>query len=88
MARTVRLIESGLGELQGRQPRARRKDTVMGLGDKFSNAADVTKGKVKELVGKVTGDRRLENEGKAVQAKAKLKKATQKIKNTVKDALD
>jgi len=60
----------------------------MGLSDKISNAAGEVKGKIKEVVGKATRNRNLEAEGKADQAKAKLKKAAEKVKDKIKDILD
>ncbi|MEX0760022.1 MAG: CsbD family protein [Tistlia sp.] len=41
----------------------------------MSGATDKAKGKVKEVAGKVTGDRRTESEGKTDQAKGKVKEA-------------
>jgi uncharacterized protein YjbJ (UPF0337 family) len=38
-------------------------------------------GKAKEAVGKVTGDRSTENEGKADQTKSNLKDAGEKVKD-------
>ena len=55
-----------------------------------SGTADKAKGVVKEAVGKVTGDKRTEAEGKTDQAKGKVKNATnddtEKVKG-VKDSL-
>ncbi|MEA9984270.1 CsbD family protein [Subtercola sp. RTI3] len=56
----------------------------MGAGDKISNAAEDAAGKVKEGAGKVTGNDSLEAEGKGDQAKADLKKAGEKVKDTFK----
>jgi uncharacterized protein YjbJ (UPF0337 family) len=53
----------------------------MGAEDKMKNAAEKIGGKAKEAVGKVTGNEKLEAEGKADQAKAQVKK-------TVEDAKD
>ena len=53
----------------------------MGLDDKISNETEKVAGKVKEGLGKVTGDERLEAEGKADQVKANLKQAGEKIKD-------
>ena len=44
--------------------------------DRIQGSATQAKGKVKEVAGKVTGDTKLENEGKA-------EKAAGKIQNTV-----
>jgi uncharacterized protein YjbJ (UPF0337 family) len=41
------------------------------------------RGKVKEVVGKVTGDRKLEGEGKADQFKGKVQSAVGELKDTL-----
>ena len=56
----------------------------MGTGDKASNKIDDLGGKAKEGLGKVTGDKSTENEGKVDQAKANLKDAGEKIKDAFK----
>ncbi|MET0865555.1 MAG: CsbD family protein [Nakamurella sp.] len=61
---------------------------VMDLGYRIGNAVEQAKGKAKQFVGKATGNERLANDGKADQAKAKMKLAARKIKDAVKDALD
>ncbi len=53
----------------------------MGLMDKAHNAAENAAGHVKEALGKVTDDERLEAEGRADQAKSDLKQAGEKIKD-------
>ena len=57
----------------------------MGVDDsarnKTRNAAQKVKGQVKEAAGRVTGDQRLEAEGKADKTKANLKQAGEKIKD-------
>lgn len=58
----------------------------MGLGDKISNAAEDAKGKVKETVGDLTDNARLEAEGKADQLSADAKKAVENVKDGIKDA--
>ena len=57
----------------------------MGFDDKIKNAVDDVKGKAKEAAGKVTGDRETENEGKADQTKADVKKAGENVKDAFKD---
>jgi len=57
----------------------------MGVDDKAKNAAEDTIGKGKEAVGKATDDESLEAEGKTDQAKAKLKKAGENVKDIFKD---
>lgn len=44
---------------------------------------DKTRGKVKEGVGKATGDDRLEQQGKEDQAKGSVKDAGRKVKDAV-----
>ena len=43
--------------------------------DRIQGSAEQAKGKVKEVVGKVTGDGKLEGEGKADQLKGKVRNA-------------
>jgi len=57
---------------------------IMGAGDKISNKIDDAGGKAKEALGKATGDRSTENEGKVDQAKSSLKDAGEKIKDAFK----
>ncbi|HEX5347160.1 MAG TPA: CsbD family protein [Pseudonocardiaceae bacterium] len=53
----------------------------MGLQDKVGNRAEVLKGKAKEAAGKITGNPRLEVEGKLDQGKGNLKQAGEKVKD-------
>lgn len=53
----------------------------MGNLDKAKNAAQRAKGKVKEDVGKATGNSRLRRKGKTDQAKAKVKQTGEKVKD-------
>ncbi|ARJ04102.1 CsbD family protein [Cnuibacter sp. UC19_7] len=57
----------------------------MGLDDKIRNAAEDIAGKAKEGIGKVTGNERLEAEGKADQVKADAKKAGENVKDAFKE---
>lgn len=57
----------------------------MGFVDKAKNTAEGVAGKAKEAVGGATDDKKLENEGKADQAKSSLKKAGENIKDAVTD---
>jgi len=57
----------------------------MGAGDKASNKIDDAGGKLNEGLGKVTGDKNTENEGKVDQAKSSLKDAGEKIKDAFKN---
>ena len=55
-----------------------RRDTAKGI-------TDETKGRVKEAVGKATGNRRLQVEGKMDQAKGKVRKASGRVKRAARD---
>ena len=52
--------------------------------DKAKNTAQQAKGKLKETVGKVSGNNKLRAEGKADQVKGNLKQAGEKLKDAVK----
>ena len=54
------------------------------MAEKISHSAEAIKGSVKELIGRVTGSRRLRTEGRADQAKGNLKQAGAKVKDAVK----
>ena len=56
----------------------------MSTEDKAKNKLDELGGKVKEAVGKVTGDKSTENEGKRDQTKSNLKDAGEKVKDAFK----
>lgn len=60
------------------------KGSTMGAQDKVSNRVDDLAGKAKEGLGKATGDKSTENEGKVDQAKSSLKDAGEKIKDAFK----
>jgi len=51
--------------------------------DRIKGSAEQAKGKVKEVAGKLTGDRKLQSEGKGDQVKGKVRNAI----GGVKDAL-
>jgi len=51
--------------------------------DKAKNAAEDATGKVKEAVGKVTGNEELEAEGKTDQTKSDLKDAGENVKDAL-----
>ena len=53
--------------------------------DKAKNKVQNLVGKAKEAIGRVTGDKSTENEGKADQAKANLKGAGEKVKDAFKN---
>ena len=52
--------------------------------DKAKNKLDELGGKAKEAVGKVTGDKSTENEGKGDQVESNLKDAGEKVKDAFK----
>ncbi len=52
--------------------------------DKAKNAVEDVTGKAKETLGKATGDKSTENEGKGDQAKSDLKGAGEKVKDAFK----
>ena len=51
--------------------------------DRIQGSAEQAKGKVKEVAGKLTGDAKLENEGKADKAAGKLQNAVGGIKDAL-----
>ena len=51
--------------------------------DRIKGSAQQANGKVKEVVGKVTGDAKLEGEGKADKAGGKIRSAIGGIKDTL-----
>ena len=57
----------------------------MSMSDKARHAAEDLGGVGKEAAGKITDDKKLENEGRADQAKAKLKKAGDSLKDAFND---
>ncbi|TCM47137.1 CsbD family protein [Kribbella sp. VKM Ac-2568] len=57
----------------------------MGIGDKMKNAAESTKGKMKEKTGDATDNEDLQAEGQAEKSVADLKQAGEKAKDAFKD---
>lgn len=55
----------------------------MSATDKARNEAEKLTGQAKETIGKATGNRRLQNEGKVDQVKANLKTTGEKVKDAV-----
>jgi len=53
----------------------------MGIDDKVKNAAQEAKGKIKEGLGDLTDNPRLQAEGKADQAAANVKQAGEDVKD-------
>lgn len=47
---------------------------------------DKVKGKIEQAAGSLSGDKKLEREGKVDQAKGKVKGAVEDVKHAVKDA--
>lgn len=60
----------------------------MSMSDKGKHSAEDLVGKGKEAAGKLTDDEKLENEGRADQVKAGLKKAGDQLKDAFHDATD
>lgn len=56
--------------------------------DRIKGAATNAAGKVKEAAGKVTGDAKLEREGKAKQIKGKSQNAIGGIKDSAREQID
>ena len=56
----------------------------MGATDKAKNKIDNAGGKAKEALGRVSGDRSTEREGRKDQAKSNLKDAGEKVKDATK----
>lgn len=55
--------------------------------DRVSGAVDQAKGAVKDTVGKMTGDTKLQADGKADKAAGKVESAIGGAKDTARDAL-
>jgi uncharacterized protein YjbJ (UPF0337 family) len=51
--------------------------------DRIEGSAEQAKGKVKEVAGKITGDSKLESEGKADKAAGKLQNAVGGLKDAL-----
>ena len=51
--------------------------------DRIEGSASQAKGKVKEVAGKLTGDSKLQNEGKSDQLKGKVQNTIGGIKDTL-----
>jgi uncharacterized protein YjbJ (UPF0337 family) len=56
----------------------------LGASDKVKNAVQSAKGDVKDDVGRATGDRSMQAEGKADKAAGSLKQAGENLKDAVK----
>jgi uncharacterized protein YjbJ (UPF0337 family) len=56
--------------------------------DRIKGAGDQAKGAVKETAGKITGDAKLQAEGKADKLKGKLENAAGGARDAVRDAVN
>ncbi len=56
--------------------------------DRIQGSAEQAKGKVKEVAGKITGDSKLETEGKTDQVAGKVQNTVGGIKDAVKEAVN
>jgi uncharacterized protein YjbJ (UPF0337 family) len=56
--------------------------------DRIQGSAEQAKGKIKETVGKATGDAKLQGEGKADQVSGKFQNAVGGMKDAAKEAVD
>ena len=59
----------------------------MALEDKARNAAETARGKAKDVAGRATGNKDLENEGKVEQVVGHLKQAGEKVKDAVRSSV-
>ena len=53
----------------------------MSISKKIAHKAEAVKGSTKRMIGRITGNRRLQTEGRADKAKGNLKQAGAKIKD-------
>ncbi len=60
----------------------------MGIGDKAKAAADQAVGKIKQGVGDLTDNERLEAEGAAQEVKGKAEAKAEQVSDAVEDKLD
>ena len=56
--------------------------------DRVAGSAKQVKGTIKELVGKVIGDAKLESEGKADKVEGKIQNTAGGIKDTVREIIE
>ena len=56
--------------------------------DRVEGSWEQAKGKTKEVAGKVTGDAKLEGEGKAQKTAGKVQNAVGGVKDSAREALD
>ena len=55
--------------------------------DRVAGSAKQIKGSIKEAIGKVAGDTKLQSEGEADQAEGKIQNAVGGLKDTLRDAV-
>lgn len=60
------------------------EESIMSATDKIKNSIEDVEGKAKEGLGKASGDKSTENEGKKDQAKSDLKDAGENVKDAFK----
>jgi uncharacterized protein YjbJ (UPF0337 family) len=70
---------------QSRSPDRKIQEREMVDKDRVKGSAEQAKGKAKEWAGKVTGDAKTENEGKADQVKGKVQNTVGGLKDTVRE---
>jgi uncharacterized protein YjbJ (UPF0337 family) len=76
---------TGEPKIHAAVPPSQRREIMVDK-DRVEGAADKAKGAVKEGVGKLTGDQKLQGEGAADKAKGAAKSAVGGIKDTIRDA--
>ncbi|MFD3336659.1 CsbD family protein [Streptomyces sp. NPDC058700] len=54
----------------------------------MSGVTDKFKGRIKEITGKITGDQRLESEGRTDQARAKAREAVRDVRERARGVRD
>jgi len=85
---TERSYAALVAALERRGPLMTRMEHMGSTSDKVSGLANQAAGKVKEGVGKATGDAKLETEGAAQDAKGKVQKGIGDAKGAIKDAVN
>jgi uncharacterized protein YjbJ (UPF0337 family) len=55
--------------------------------DRIAGSAKQIKGSIKEAIGKVTGDTKLQSEGEADESEGKIQNAVGGLKDTLRDAV-
>lgn len=64
-----------------RATRRRGKEAIVSFGDKVRDKAQELRGRIKRNIGEVTGNRRLQAEGRTEEVIGNLKQAGEKIKD-------